>query len=470
MRLRNTLILALIFAALGAYLYFVESRHIAEEKVEEELLPFEKDQVSRIVLEHPGRKVVLQRVDGKWRLSEPLDAAADERSVENLLTAVHDAKVRRTLDEAESPATYGLDAPSATLQLSVGDNELPSLKVGKKAPIGGAAYVQRGNSESVLLTDQTILAALDKTVSDLRDKTVLSFDNDAVTSIDLRKGEQHVRLAKGENGWRLEAPTAAAADDGNVRSLLTTLRALRANDFASDKPTDLAPYGLDDPSRRVALGLADGTEIDLAVGAEKDGQFYVQSNQRPTVFQVANWLRDSLDKDAAYFRDKTVLEFDSAAARELQLRRGAALLTLRRSDSGSWSSDAGTPRAEAADKLLAALSDLKGYEIAADNPDDLAAWGLEPPALVIRVGGEDGADLGSVELGSRRTDGARTEYTARRGGGDTVFLLRDYTYQQLDKQPKDLLTLPTPSSADTAAPAPDGAAAADSEQPLPAAP
>ena len=458
MRPRGTLILALIFLALGAYLYFVERERVAQEGVREKVLEFDTDAVSRVVLEHPGRKVVLERSGDSWRLTEPLAAAADQRSVDDLLRALHDATIKRTLESADALATYGLDSPSVTIQLSAAGNELPTLKIGKKAPIGGSAYLQRGNGDSVYLTEESILAALDKQANDLRDRTVLDFADEAVVSIDIHNGKGELQLRREESGWRLERPQATAADADNVRSLLTTLRSLRATNFASDDAGDLAPYGLAAPAQRVTLGLEDGTAIDLAVGDEKDGQIYVKSSQRPTVFQIADWLRENLDKDAAYFRDKTILKFDSAEARELQLARPDGSLTLRRSDAGNWSSDAGATRGDAIDQLLAALAALQGYEIAAEAPADLAAYGLEPAALTIRVSAADGADLGTVRLGSYAVEGARTEYAAQREGSDTVFLIREYTYRQLDKQPADLLTLPTPAvQATQPAAAPDAA-------------
>jgi len=459
MRLRNTLVLALIFLALGAYLYFVERERVAVEEAHEQVLEFDDDTVTRITIEHPGRKIVLERDGAVWRLTEPVAAAADQRSVENLLSAVRGASIARTLENADAPATYGLDAPSATVQIRVGGDDLPVLKIGKKAPVGGLAYLQRGSADTVSLTADGILLALDKQVNDLRDRSVLSFSDESVTSITIDNGADRLSLRKAESGWQIEAPPAGAADADNIRTLLTTLRSLRAADFASDDDGDLASYGLAEPAQRVVLGLDDGTEVGLSVGSEKSGQLYAKSSQRPTIFLVPAWVRENLDRKPAYFRDKTIAHFEASDVAELRITRADDVLTLRRSPAGEWQSDAGKVRTEVVDRMVTTLASLKGYDVAAEAPDDLAAFGLDPPAFTIQATAADGADLATIRFGSYRGTEVLEENSAMRDGGDTVFQIRGYFYEQLDKKRQVLLAPETPAAATP------GAAATAAPQP-----
>src|SRR5512147_2333375 len=99
MRLRNTLILALLLLGLGAYLYFVESKQIAEEAKKTKLVDFNPDDVTALTLTYPDREIVLEKSDGVWRLTKPVQTAADDITVKNLLRAIADAEVKKTLDE-----------------------------------------------------------------------------------------------------------------------------------------------------------------------------------------------------------------------------------------------------------------------------------------------------------------------------------------------------------------------------------
>ena len=79
MRPRNTLLLLLVLAALGAYVYWVELPHEKREAEQKQLLTFEKDKVASITLEYPDHQIALARdADKHWRLVKPIEAPADD--------------------------------------------------------------------------------------------------------------------------------------------------------------------------------------------------------------------------------------------------------------------------------------------------------------------------------------------------------------------------------------------------------
>jgi hypothetical protein len=146
-----------------------------------------------------------------------------------------------------------------------------------------------------------------------------------------------------------------------------------------------------------------------------------------------------------------VLSFDRDKIKSIEVtRKDGAGFTLLRGDDGAWSLD--KPPGPVASATIAQyagdLSTLKGHAIAADGATELAAWGLEPPAMSMKITAADGADLGTVLFGQHEVDGKR-EYAATRAGSGTVLLLRDFSYTRLDKQPADFLEK-TPGAAGAA--------------------
>src|SRR5215831_4698797 len=239
MRLRNTLILALLLAALGAYLYFVEARQMAEEGKKEKLVDLNADDVTGITLAYPDRQIVLAKTDGAWRVVKPVDAAADDVTVKNLIHAIADAEVKKTIDEPPADlAQFGLTQPMVTLTLTTKDKTLPELKVGKTTAVSNSTYVQRADQAKIYLTGSAFHAGMDKQVKDLRDKKILDFKEDQITRVALHGPEGDVVLAKTDGNWTIEKPVAFKADGNAVRSLITSVRNLRATDFASDAPSD----------------------------------------------------------------------------------------------------------------------------------------------------------------------------------------------------------------------------------------
>lgn len=453
MRLRNTLFLALAFAALAAYVYLVELQRAPKEE-NEAALSFEPSAITRIELEHPGRLVVLQREDGKWRMSEPVAVSADERNVENLLEAIHESKVVRTFEDVDNLATYGLDVPSASVRLHTGADGVVELKLGKKAPVGNSVYIQRGGDSAVHLTDASLMTRIDLEATALRDKTVLAFEAEAVKWFRLR-GSREVTLREEDGGWKITTPAEYEADGTVIGSFLSTLRSLRAMEFVDDGSDRLARYGLDEPRQTLTLGMTDGGEVEMRVGTERDGKLYVQTNRESTVYAVAAWVRESLDRDANHFRDKTISRFvaDEAATIEIDSTAEGSFELLRSND--GWTL-AGQPAVESTvDEIIGTLSNLSGFEIAADAPEDLSAFGLAPPHSSLRVRDRNGAKLASVRIGSYPADGARTEYTAAHDGSPTVFHLRQFDFERLATGQTDLVGR-KPGSEGSSPPIPDG--------------
>jgi hypothetical protein len=113
------------------------------------------------------------------------------------------------------------------------------------------------------------------------------------------------------------------ADPNAVRALVSTVRNMRATDFANDAPidADLVTYGLDTPQHQVVFTLADGKEVRL-LAARRRPRNLREDGDRPTTFIVGKWVAKDLAKGPNDLRDKTVLSFDPKAATAVDVTRG----------------------------------------------------------------------------------------------------------------------------------------------------
>ena len=82
------LVLAVLVAALGGYLYFYEIPQAKKEAEKEKLAGVAADAVTGVQLVYPDRTIVLTKADKGWRLTQPVDAPADEAVVKALVQAV----------------------------------------------------------------------------------------------------------------------------------------------------------------------------------------------------------------------------------------------------------------------------------------------------------------------------------------------------------------------------------------------
>ncbi len=471
MRFRNTIILAVLVAAFGAYLYFVERPAIEQEAEEKKLVILDTDQVSKIQLDSPKGKIELTKSDDTWKVTAPVTADADKLTVDNLLRAIRDAELKRTVEEKpEDLAKFGLAEPETKVLLTLNDGKTVKLEFGKKTPIGFSAYVRRNDEPAVLLTTETLRTGMQKELSDVRDKTILSFNDADVKAITISGVEAEPTVLRKEgNSWSITSPVERKADDAQVRSLLSSLRSLRASGFVDDAGSPPGEqYGLTPPRVTVELVLGpDETKKTLLVGGAtpepSERQIYVKTDPGETVYRVGSYVFSTVSKTAADLRDKTVLAFDKDAARSVVVERadGAGFVLEKKDD--KWTvADAGDVKVKEfiASRFVDDVRELKGTDIASETGPE-PSFGLDQPLLKITVRGADG-DLGVLRVSSVG-EGADKKVYATADGSETVYLLQDYTLQRVDKRRADFLDAPTPTptASPTTAPSATASDAAD---------
>src|SRR5215207_477137 len=152
MNQRKSLLMLVVLLILGGYIYFVEVPREQKEAEGKKLVVLDKDAVAEIALTYPERAVTLKKTEaGKWRITQPVEADADESTVNNLITAVVDAEVKRTLDEVPQDLTvYGLNAPVTKMKLTLKDGKsLPLVSLGKDTPVGFSVYAQKEGEQKI---------------------------------------------------------------------------------------------------------------------------------------------------------------------------------------------------------------------------------------------------------------------------------------------------------------------------------
>ena len=483
MSARRTLLMLAVLLGLGGYIYFIDLDRQRTAQDAKTLLQFDSDAVTQVALVYPDRELHLAKDDGGWNITAPLEARADTSAVDNLVNAVNQAEVSRTLDDPQPDlALYGLDSPVATVRLTLEDGtQLPLIRIGKDTPVGYSVYVQRTGEDAILLTPQALRLGMTKQTKDLRDKAVLVFQQERVSQIEVQRpaeAETPVVLRKTDDGWTLDQPVPdRPADEASVDTFLSSLSGMRAQDFIEQPVLELKEFGLDPPQLAVKLSLdGDGEEaapaLRLLVGREKatdqgTRQRHIKREGLETLYLVGDWVFGDLNKTAHDFRDKTVARFAKEAVARIEVKRRDGegfLLTCSDCDGeANWQIDArleGEPKQNALDQFVTDLHGLKGFEIVADQPQDVSGYGLDEPLVTIRTYNAAKDKLAGLLIGQTTQDDA-TRVFAMAEEGQTVFGLRDYVFERLDKKPADFWDTPAAEDGQAA----EAEAAPEEEQP-----
>jgi hypothetical protein len=435
MKPRSTLLLALVVAALGAFVWFYEIEGGAERTKQEEaskhLFPgVTADAIQSIDLRtEDGTVARVERAgDQGWQLVAPLAAPADRFAVDGIASTLAELAPEASFDTPEPLANYGLEVEPA-VRFRAGEKDY-ALRLGNNTPVGGNLYATDAEGAKVFALASWRKNALAKSVKQLRDGRVLDFDRAQVKGITLTSGDGRVVLARGEGGWRIAEPVDAKADAEAVDGLLSDLSYLRADEFVDAPGTD-AELGLDAPWLVAELALESGDPRTLAVGAPRAERRVVRGTAGRT-FEVASSGLDALPRTLAAFRWKELASFDASEAARLELgfvdAGGASVMITGTNGEAGWTTAPEAMEPGKASRLVSELSSLRAEEVAADTMGDAerAGLGLAPPRATLRVLGKpneghaDGPVLAELRLGTPAADG---RIPAQRGEEPVVYWL-----------------------------------------------
>src|SRR5882757_9002779 len=173
-RARLNLVLGVVLAGLGMAVFFSQKK----EETKPPLTSLTADSIQRVSIEHPDAAAIkLEKNNGSWMLTEPVQAEADKFEVNGALSLAT-LEQKKTVDPAAVKlADLGLDPPQYVVTLN--DTK---LLMGGTEPLAFQRYIKVGNT--IALTDDPPSAALDKDYSDLVSKSVLP-ENSEIQKIEL---------------------------------------------------------------------------------------------------------------------------------------------------------------------------------------------------------------------------------------------------------------------------------------------
>jgi len=407
--LRSTLVLLAILLGLGAYIYFVESdRPTSEEAAtaKDSVFELEAEQIEGLRVTASGETSVLEKQDGAWRLLEPVDAGVAEMEVDAIANALASLQIERVLEEQPTDVTpFGLSEPRIDIGFrQAGEETMRHLRLGDKTATGGDLYAQISDDPRVFLIAGYLEGTFDRSPFELRDKSILEFDRDAVERVEVVRGAETLRATKRDDRWLLEAPARGRADSPAFESLLTRLQTVQMKSIVAEggAPIDLAALGLDPSPTRVTVG-AGSTHASLAFGTTSDaGDRYARDEARGVVFTVDPSLFDDVSKPANDYRRKDMFDFRSWNATTLAVTRDGVTRRFekRTAEDGQSAGWHGVEPASDLDegRMQTFLTKLSGLR-AEDFAETRAGTGLDTPALTVDVEFDDGAKHERVLFG-----------------------------------------------------------------------
>jgi hypothetical protein len=403
--------LCAILAALGGYLYFVESRREpGSDSDRDKAFAVEAETIDEITVKaESGERTTLRKTGSDWQIVQPATLEPDSAEPSGIATNIANLEVQRVIDENPSDLKeYGLATPRIEITFKSGGQER-RLLIGRKTPPGTDLYAKLGDQSRVFLISSYLDTTFNRTTFDLRDKTVMKLDRDKIDALTVATPSRTLKFNKPAGEWRLSVPVDARADFTAVDGLVSRLNTLQMQSIAAPTTAGLGEYGLDKPAATIQIGSGSSQATLLVGKAAGEGAVYAKDQSRPAVLTIDASLLEDLKKDADAYRQKDLFDARSFNATGLELTRKGQTFTFEKAkvknkdgqDEEKWRQVA--PAAQdiepsKLDRLLSAVTQARASSFVASPPK-----ALDPSELSVTVRSGEGRQE-TVRFGPSGTD------------------------------------------------------------------
>src|SRR5579864_5214505 len=232
MRFTGLLIASVVLAGLAAGLWYSN-----KEKAAEAAKP-PSDALPKILslTDADIRKIDIKKVDGRetaiekdkagtWQMTAPKSYLVDKDAASQLSSSVSNVSSDRVVEEKGTNLNeYGLVPPNIEIDVTLKDGKTKKLLIGDDTPTGSGAFAMLEGNPRVFTIASYTKTGFDKTVNDLRDKRLLTFDQDKLSRVELSAKKQDIEFGRDKDSWQILKPKPLRADGLQVEELLRKLK------------------------------------------------------------------------------------------------------------------------------------------------------------------------------------------------------------------------------------------------------
>jgi hypothetical protein len=439
MRLRGLLIGALILAALVAGLYYSNKQKSAEAAKppaadkSPKILTLAEVDITKISLKKKGgdETVVEKNNAGKWQVAAPKQYLADQDAAAQLVTAAATINSDRVIeDKASDLAGYGLQSPTLEVNITIKNGQTKKLLFGDDTPTNSGAYVMLQGDSRVFTVASYTKTGLDKSLNDLRDKRLLTFDQDKLSRVELIAKKQDIEFGRDKDQWQIVKPKPLRADGLQVEEFIRKLKDAKIDlaVSAEDAKKAATAFGSGTPVATVKITDPSGTQ-QIEIRKNKE-DYYAKSSSAEGIHKATNDLGTGVDKGVDDFRNKKLFDFGFAEPNKIEMHDNGKTYAFQKAGE-DWLSNGKKMDSTSVQSFLDKLRDLSASKFV-DS-------GFTTASTDITVTSNDGKRIEKVLISKQGSD-----YVAKRENEASLYGLDAKTVDELSKAAADVKEAPPP--------------------------
>ncbi|HLG95203.1 MAG TPA: DUF4340 domain-containing protein [Bryobacteraceae bacterium] len=438
MRLRSLLTAAAVLAGLAVVLYFSNKQEAAKAAKPStasspKIVSLTDADVSKIsVKAKGGAETVLQKNgSGKWQMVSP-DYPADQDAVTQLVSSAANVSSDSVVeDKMSDPKTYGFNDPSLKVAITA-KGKTSNLLIGDDTPTNSGSYAMVEGDPKVYTVASYVKSGLNKTYNDLRDKRLLTFDQDKLSRVELTAKKQTEEFGRDKDQWQIVKPKPLRADSSQIDELIRKLKDAKMDTSISDEDAKkaAAAFGSGTPIAVVKFTDPSGTQ-QIEIRKNKD-DYYAKSNVVAGVYKVSSDIGTGVDKGLDDFRQKKLFDIGFNDPSKVEMHDSGKAYTFTKSGD-DWSSNGKKMDSISMQSFLDKVRDLSASKFI-DNGK------LGTPTTDITVTWSDGKRVEKVLISKQGND-----YVAQRENEPALYGLDSKAVDDLSKAASDVKPAPPPA-------------------------
>jgi hypothetical protein len=305
---KEYIILVAIIAVLSLYLAIHKPDEIHYQLPELSQIP--QKEISKVEITKEAETVILIKKNDKWLL-DPNQYPADMEKVKKILDVIADLSVTALVSESENYVRYELDENSRIhVKAYKGERLKREFYIGKTAPSFNHTFIRLRNDSKVYHARENFKSDFDQTVEAMRDKTVLTLEQNEIQEINIIKGDKQLTFAKKHITVEIKTDKETKKEktdtppetspvwqdasgknvgDSKVNNFLSTMKNLRCNKYLEGKIKD----ELKEPIYIVHFKGVEDHSLSI-FAKEKDEDYPAISSQNGYAFVLESSTADKI--------------------------------------------------------------------------------------------------------------------------------------------------------------------------------
>lgn len=440
MRFRGLMAGAVVLAALAVGLYFSNKQKSAEaakppsSDTNPKILSLTEGDVTKISLKKKGAEEtdLEKNGSGKWDLTAPKKYLADQEAASQLASSAANVNSDRLVeDKASDVSSYGLKPPALEVDVTTKAGKTSKLFIGDDTPTNSGAYAQLEGDPRVFTIATYVKTGLDKSLNDLRDKRLLTFDQDKLSRVELLAKKQDIEFGRDKDQWQIVKPKPLRADGLQVEELIRKLK---------DAKMDLSVS--EDDAKKAATAFGSGTNVATVKVTDPSGtqqievrknkeDYFAKSSAVEGVHKVASDLGTGLDKGVDDFRNKKLFDFGFNEPSKIEMHDGSKAYAFQKTGE-DWLSNGKKQDSTSVQSLVDKLRDLSAAKF--------VDTGFGTSSIDMTVTSNDGKRVEKVQISKQGS-----EYVAKRENESSLYSLDGKVVDELSKAAGDVKEAPPPA-------------------------